>query len=140
MIIVCGKFTFQEQIVCFILVYNLCHAYANVYEWYLMEGGYELAYKQKHIPFLKRPWVSSIGVFVLSQIIFITLEATGWIPNYRDFSGTLFGRITDSSFFREWFTFYETKHFNLLTIFFGIVFLVPGIVGAMKSVFSPRST
>jgi hypothetical protein len=104
----------------------------------LREGKY-LANKKKHIPFLKRPWVSSIGVFVLSQIIFITFEATGWIPNYRDISGTLFGRITDSSIFREWFNFYETQQFNLLTIFFGIVFLVPGIIGAIKTVFSPRT-
>ncbi|MFJ7916269.1 MULTISPECIES: YfzA family protein [unclassified Lysinibacillus] len=58
---------------------------------------------------MKKTWVSSIGVFVLSQIIFITLEATGWIPNYRDISGTLFGRITDSSIFKEWFTFYERR-------------------------------
>ncbi|MFJ8513521.1 YfzA family protein [Lysinibacillus xylanilyticus] len=99
-----------------------------------------MAQKQKHIPFLKRPWVSSIGVFILSQIIFITFEVTGWIPNYRDFGGTLFGRITESSIFKDWFTFYETQHFNLLTIFFGIVFLVPGILGAIKNVFSPRST
>lgn len=99
-----------------------------------------MAKKQKQIPFLKRPWVSSIGVFVLSQIIFITFETTGWMPNYRDISGTLFGRITDSSIFKDWFTFYETQHFNLLTIFFGIVFLMPGIIGAIKNVFSPRST
>lgn len=96
-----------------------------------------MANKQHHIPFLKKTWVSSIGVFVLSQIIFMILEATGWIPNYRDISGTLFGRITDSPIFNEWFTFYETKNFNLLTIFFGIVFLVPGIIGALKNVFSP---
>ncbi|MGE7674207.1 YfzA family protein [Lysinibacillus sp. NPDC094403] len=98
-----------------------------------------MANKQNQIPFLKRPWVSSIGVFVLSQIIFITCETTGWIPNYRDISGTLFGRITDSSIFREWFTFYETQHFNLLTLFFGIVFLVPGIIGAIKNVVLPKS-
>lgn len=96
-----------------------------------------MANKQHHTPFLKKPWVSAIGVFVLSQIIFMTLEATGWIPNYRDISGTLFARITESSIFKEWFTFYETKNFNLLTIFFGIVFLVPGIIGALKNVFSP---
>ncbi|MEB2299008.1 YfzA family protein [Lysinibacillus xylanilyticus] len=96
-----------------------------------------MANKQHQTPFLKRAWVSSIGVFVLSQIIFITLEATGWIPNYRDFSGTLFGRITESSFFREWFTFYDTQHFNLFTLFFGITLLVPGIIGAIKNVFSP---
>ncbi|MGE8005655.1 YfzA family protein [Lysinibacillus sp. NPDC093216] len=99
-----------------------------------------MANKQKNpIPFLKKTWVSSIGVFLLSQIIFITCEATGWIPNYRDIGGTFIGRITETSIFKEWFTFYETPNFNLLTIFFGI-FLVFGIIEAIKSVFSPRST
>lgn len=107
-----------------------------LYKWYLTErGDYYLGNKQNPIPFLKRFWVSSIGVFLLSQIIFITFEATGWIPNYRDIDGTLFGRITESSIFREWFTFYETPHFNLLTVFFCIVFFVPGIIAAVKTFF-----
>ncbi len=50
----------------------------------------------------------------------------------------LFGRMTESSIFKEWFTFYETPHFNLLTVFFGIVFLIPGIKGVVKNVFSPK--
>lgn len=95
--------------------------------------------QKKSTPFLKKTWVSSIGVFLLSQIIFITCEATGWIPNYRDIGGTLFGRITESLIFREWFTFYETPNFNLLTICFGI-FLLYGIIGAIKNVFSSSST
>lgn len=102
------------------------------------EGDYYLANKQNPIPFLRRAWVSSIGVFLLSQIFFIICEATGWIPNYRDIGGTIFGRITESSIFREWFTFYETPHFNLLTVFFGIAFLIPGIIGAVKNVFLPK--
>ncbi|WP_255350369.1 YfzA family protein [Lysinibacillus sp. ZYM-1] len=40
--------------------------------------------------------------------------------------------------FKEWFTFYETPHLNLFTVFFGIVLLVSGIISAIKSVFSPR--
>lgn len=105
---------------------------------FIERGDYYLANKQNPIPFLKRTWVSFIGVFLLSQIIFIICEATGWIPNYREIDGTLFGRITESSIFRERFTFYETPNFNLLTVFFGIVFLVPGIIGAVKNVFSPK--
>ncbi|MFD1169945.1 YfzA family protein [Oceanobacillus caeni] len=68
-------------------------------------------------------------------MIFITLEATGWIPKYRDIDGTLFGRIVESPMFSEWFTFYETQHFNLLTVFFGICFLVPEIIRAIRNVF-----
>ncbi|RDW17695.1 YfzA family protein [Oceanobacillus chungangensis] len=96
-----------------------------------------MADKQKRVPFLKKYWVTSIGVFLLSQIIFITFEATGWLPNYREIDGTLLGRITESSIFIEWFTFYETPQLNLLTVFFGIFFLVPGIISALKNAFSP---
>lgn len=103
-----------------------------------MQGGVTLDKKQKRIPFLRKYWVSSIGVFLLSQIIFILFEMTGWAPNYRDIDGTIFGRITESSFFVEWLTFYETPQFNLLTLFFAIFFLVPGIISAIKSVLSPR--
>ncbi|MFK0522069.1 YfzA family protein [Paenibacillus illinoisensis] len=42
---------------------------------------------------MKRYWISSIGVFLLSQIFFISSEATGWILNYRDTDETIFGRI-----------------------------------------------
>lgn len=94
--------------------------------------------KQKRVPFLKKYWVSSIGVFLLSQIIFIAFETTGWIPKYREIDGTLFGKIAESSFFIEWFTFYETVHFNLLTLFFVIFFLVPGLISAIKHAFSRR--
>ncbi|WP_042351609.1 YfzA family protein [Bacillus massiliigorillae] len=91
------------------------------------------------IPFFKRPWVSLIGTFLLSQIFFITFEITGWIPNLKDIDGTLFGRIAESSIFREWFSFYETTHFNLFTVFFGIVLLVPGIIGAIKDILSKKT-
>ena len=96
--------------------------------------------KQKPTPFLKRAWVSSIGVFILTQIIFIIFEVTGWGPNYRDIDGTLFGRIAESSTFREWFSFYETPHFNLLTVFFGVTLLLPGMIGAIKNLFFTRSS
>lgn len=98
-----------------------------------------MADKQKGpIQFLKKSWVSSIGVFLLSQIIFITFEVIGWSPNYRDIDGTIFGRIVNSSIFSEWFIFYEIPHLNLLTVFFGIFFLVPGIIGAIKNVFTKK--
>ena len=96
-----------------------------------------MAVKRKSVSFLKKYWVSSIGVFLLSQIIFITFEATGWIPNYREINGTIFGTITEAPFFKEWFTFYETPYFNLIIVFFGVFFLVPGIISAIKNVFLP---
>ena len=92
--------------------------------------------KQNTVPFLKRYWVSSIGVFLLSQIFFIISEATGWKLNYRDTDGTILGRILDTSIFAEWFNFYETSQYNLLTVFFCVFFLVPGIINATKHGFS----
>lgn len=97
-----------------------------------------MAEKEKSVPFFKKSWVSQIGVFLLSQIIFITFETTGWLPNYKEIDGTLFGRITESPIFKEWFTFYETPQLNLITVFFGVFFLVPGIIGALKNLFSLR--
>ncbi|MGE6259718.1 YfzA family protein [Heyndrickxia sporothermodurans] len=98
--------------------------------------------KQKNlIPFFKSSWLRLIGLFILLQIIFIILEISGWVANLnlRDINGKLFGRIAESSIFREWFTFYDTPHFNLFTVFFGITLLVPGIVGAIKDIFSRKS-
>ncbi|MCA1295176.1 YfzA family protein [Paenibacillus sp. alder61] len=92
--------------------------------------------KQNTVPLLKRYWVSSIGVFLLSQIFFIISEATGWKLNYRDTHGTILGRILDTPIFAEWFNFYETPHYNLLTVFFGVFFLVPGMISAIKNGFS----
>ena len=86
------------------------------------------------IPFLRRAWVSSIGVFLLSQIIFIIWQITGWMPNFREIDGTIFGKITESSFFKDWFTFYEIPWFNLVTFLFAIAFLVPGVIGAVINV------
>ena len=92
----------------------------------------------KRTPFLKKYWVSSIGVFILSQIIFITFEAIGWTPNYKDIDGTIFGRIAESSLFKEWLTFYETPQLNLLTVFFGVFFLIPGIINLIKTGFTNK--
>ncbi|MFB7157236.1 YfzA family protein [Lysinibacillus sp. NPDC056232] len=98
-----------------------------------------MANKRKNsIPFWKKSWVVLICSFLLSQILFITFEVTGWIPNLKDIDGTLFGRIAESSIFNEWFAFYDTIHFNLFTVFFGIVLLVPGIINAIIDIFSPR--
>lgn len=95
-----------------------------------------LANKKSSVSFLKKAWVSSVGVFVLSQIVFIIFEKTGWTPNYKEFdSGTLFGKILESPIFTDWFAFYEKPHMNLLTVFFAIFFLIPGIIGAIKSAF-----
>ncbi|KLV28068.1 group-specific protein [Niallia circulans] len=98
--------------------------------------GFTLVRKQKASSFLEKYWVSSIGVFVLSQIFFFSSEATGWILKYRDMDGTIFGKLLDSFIITEWFNFYKTPQYNLLTVFFGVFFLVPGIISAIVKVFT----
>lgn len=98
--------------------------------------GFTLVRKQKDSTFLEKYWVSSISVFVLSQIFFFTSEATGWILKYRDMDGTIFGRLLDSYIITEWFNFYETPQYNLLTVFFVVFFLVPGIISAIIKIFT----
>ncbi|EMA6344084.1 YfzA family protein [Bacillus cytotoxicus] len=47
----------------------------------------------------------------MSQLFFIVLGVTGWIPNLGDIDGKLVGKIAESSIFRKWFTFYKNKFF-----------------------------
>ena len=97
-----------------------------------------MADKQKSVPFYKEYWVSSIGVFLLSQIIFMVFDATGWNPTYRELKG-VFKKLAESPLFTEWFTFYSLPHSNMLTVFFAIAFLVPGIISGIKSIFLKSS-
>lgn len=92
--------------------------------------------KNNPIPFWKKKWVSLIGAFMLLQIIFITLEVADWVSylNLKEIEGTIFGKIVESSLFESWFTFYETTHFNLFTVFYGVMFLVIGIVSTIKNI------
>ena len=96
--------------------------------------------KKKSNLFRKKSWVSLIGIFVLLQIILITFEVTNSVSylNLKEIDGTIFGRIMDNSIINEWFNFYESTHFNLFTIFFCIVLLVPGVIGAIKDLITNK--
>ena len=85
--------------------------------------------------FRKESWASLIAIFVLIQIILITFEVTDTVSylNLKEIDGTIFGRIMENSIFDKWFNFYETAHFNLFTVFFCIVLLIPGVIGAIKA-------
>lgn len=98
-----------------------------------------MADKQKDtIPFFKKTWVLFIGTFVLLQLIFIAIETIGWAPDLKDGDGKLFERITESAIFSEWIVFYEAPQFNVFTVLFGIILLVPGIIGAIIDIFSRK--
>lgn len=93
--------------------------------------------KQKNsTSFWKKTWVASIGVFILSQLLFKTLETTGWIPNLKEIDGTVWGKIDQMHLFNKFFGFYETPHFNIMTGFLVITCLIPGIIGGIKDFFA----
>lgn len=98
-----------------------------------------MATKQQTTPFFKRAWVSAIGVFILSQLFFFSCEIIGWAPNYRELDSELLRKILDSALFKEWLSFYEIPYFNLLTLFFTITCLIPGIIGAIRQIFAGKS-
>lgn len=62
-------------------------------------------------------------VFCFVQVIFMIMEATGWIPNLKDFDGNFLGNIMDWFTVNEWFTFYNTMFFNVVTVFLGVIMI-----------------
>ena len=83
-------------------------------------------------PLSNRSWFVSIGVFMISQILFLLMEQLGWIPNYREVDGKLIGKVTELPFFTQWFQFYETQWFNILTLFFAVFVIFHIITSVVK--------
>lgn len=90
--------------------------------------------QQQPRPVWRRSWFSSIGVFVISQILFIIFERTGWNPGYREITSKLINQILDSTWFQKWFTFYEEPFANLITLLFLVTCFIPGIIGLLIDV------
>lgn len=66
-------------------------------------------------------WLLIVGVFIVTQIVFILLDGTGYEPKIND-SDNLFASmarsILDSKLFTEWISIYSYPFFNLfLTVF-----------------------
>lgn len=70
------------------------------------------------------------GNFSLSN--FFIFETAGSILKYREIEDTVFRRIVDTFFFKEWLTFHEASQYHLLTLIFGIAFLFPGLYMGIK--------
>lgn len=87
-------------------------------------------------PFYNRPWFVSIGVFIIAQMLFMLMETTGWIPKHRDldgqFVGNLLDKLTELSFFKQWFQIYDTQWFNISTLFFALFVVIELIRTAVK--------
>lgn len=79
--------------------------------------------------FFKQPWLHYLGAYALIQLFFIIFDR--FPPNFRE--GTLFTRISESEWFTERFTPYETPEFNLLTVFLFYVFLLSASLSQIKS-------
>lgn len=92
--------------------------------------------RQKVLAFLNKGWVSSIGVFICSQLIFMTFQRIGWHPKFKEINNEFIANLMDSVIFTEWFAFYSQPEFNVLTVFFTLCFLIPGIIGGIRAFIS----
>lgn len=73
------------------------------------------------VPITRKSWFRGIIAFCFVQVLFSIMELTGWIPNLKDFDGKLVGNIMKSVRINDWFTFYNTTFFNLVTVFLGVI-------------------
>ncbi|WP_338752677.1 YfzA family protein [Bacillus sp. FJAT-52991] len=81
-------------------------------------------------------WMKTLGAFLVLQLIFIVLDITSWIPNFKE--GGLLERLCNSKFISEWFTPYNTPQFNVYTAFFAILLLLDVLTSAIKGLFSRK--
>lgn len=88
---------------------------------------------------IQKSWFQGILAFCFVQVLFIIMELTGWIPNLKDFDGKLFGNIMNSGIINDWFTFYNTEFFNLITVFLGVILLAQICFVLMQSLFFKKS-
>lgn len=84
--------------------------------------------------FFSKGWVSSLIAFLALQLTLLFFETT-WSPKFRDMDGTLFGKLSETALFTEWFVPYDTPLFNLFSAFFAIVLLPYTIIGVIRELF-----
>ncbi|AND28838.1 YfzA family protein [Bacillus thuringiensis] len=77
-----------------------------------------------------------LGAFLVMQLIFIILDMTSWIPNFKE--GGVGDRLVNSEFFTEWFAPYRTKQFNVLTAVMAILLFLNVLTGVIKDAFSRK--
>jgi len=108
-----------------------------IYNIYIILTGVEVTMSQKvkAVPFFNKRWVTLIGLFLLSQLIFYIFTVIDWHPRYKDITNELLLKFMSSDFFNQWFGFYEVPHFNLITMFFIIFCLIPGLFGCIRNIF-----
>ena len=91
---------------------------------------------KKWRPIRIRNWLKTLGAFFVMQLIFIILDMTSWIPNFKE--GGVGERLVNSVFFTEWFAPYKTKQFNVLTAVMAILLFLNVVTSAIKDAFSRK--
>ena len=92
------------------------------------------------VSFFRKTWFQSIVAFFFVQVAFIIMDVTGWVPKLRDFDGKLIGNLLDSFIVKEWFNFYHTAFFNLVTVFLGVVIICEISFILLKSLILKKSS
>ena len=95
-----------------------------------MEGSGQMMDAKKYNSSLIKRWVTTIGIFLIVQLIFIAVDGTFLEPNIND-SNNVFIRIgrwiLNSKLFTEWITPYSFPFFNMIMLFHVIAILLQAV-------------
>lgn len=90
---------------------------------------------------LKKRWIIIIVIFLMAQLILITVDGTFLEPNVND-KGSLAFRtvrwILDSRLFTKWITFYSFPFFNMLLLIHVIAVLFQAIQDSLLWILSKK--
>lgn len=81
-----------------------------------------------------RKWIINIAYFVILNLIFIIIDGTPLITDFR--LGNFGKRVLETDFFINWFNFYETQFFNIV-LFFAMLHLI--LTGLYSVLFKART-
>ena len=96
---------------------------------------------KKHNSSLIKRWVTTIGIFLIVQLIFIAVDGTFLEPNIND-SNNVFIRIgrwiLNSKLFTEWITPYSLSFFNMFMTIHVIAILIQAVQDIISSMFQKK--
>lgn len=86
-------------------------------------------------------WMITVGIFLIVQLIFITIDGTFLEPNIND-SDNLFARtgrwVLDSKPFTEWITPYSFPFFNMFMTIHVIAMLMQAVQDIISGMFTKK--
>ena len=92
------------------------------------------------VSIFRKTWFQTFVAFFFVQLAFIVMDVTGWVPKLRDLDGKFVGNLMDSFIVKEWFNFYHTAFFNLVTVFFVVVIICELSFTLLKSLIVKKSS